>query len=621
MPHQPGRRLAALTAALALGIAGTSAGQDIHLNQIGFETTGPKVATVASPATGPLPWRIQAADGTVVLQGASHVFGDDAASGQHLHIVDLSALTTPGEHHVLVIGEASSHPFRITDRPFAGLAQDALAFFYQNRAGVPILAEHVARPDLARPAGHVAEIATCVFGPDLRGFDWPGCDARRDVSGGWYDAGDHGKYVVNGGISVWTLVNAHERASVMGLAIFADGAADIPEAGNGVSDLLDEARVQLEFLLRMQIPDGERVWVPVALRADGTPELAQIDGGGLAHHKVHDRNWTALPTAPADAPAERLLAPPSTAATLNLAAAAAQCARVWRELDPAFSASCLIAARRAWDAAARHPGLRAYEGFDGGGAYGDDETDDEAYWAAAELYATTGEAAFLEAARASPYWLAGPAAGTRPTGDITWAATAALGSLTLATAAPGLAAADRDTVRRHLIASADDYVTAAARQGYGQPQIGPDVDWGSNGDLANRALILGMAHDLTGERAYRDAMVGALDYLLGRNPLDQSYISGWGARPMVHPHHRFWARGIDPAWPAPPAGVLSGGPNSKAMSDPVARVMQGRCAPLLCWADDARAYALNEVTINWNAPLVWLAAFLDPVPDRLRGED
>lgn len=134
-------------------------------------------------------------------------------------------------------------------------------------------------------------------------------------------------------------------------------------------------------------------------------------------------------------------------------------------------------------------------------------------------------------------------------------------------------------------------------------------------------MILGMAHDLTGQRVYRDAMVGALDYLLGRNPLDQSYISGWGARPMVHPHHRFWATGIDPAWPAPPAGVLSGGPNSKAMSDPVARAMQGRCAPLLCWADDARAYALNEVTINWNAPLVWLAAFLDPVPDRLRGED
>jgi len=621
MPQYPRLCLAAAAGAAFLIAAGASAGQDIRLNQIGFETTGPKLATVATPATTPLTWRVQAADGAVVLEGRTRVFGNDAASGQHLHTVDLSGLTAPGEAYVLAVGSATSRPFRVTNRPFAGLSQDALAFFYQNRAGVPILAGHVARPDLARPAGHVSEIATCMFGPDQRGFDWPGCDGQRDVSGGWYDAGDHGKYVVNGGIAVWTLVNAHERARARGLAPFADGTADIPEAGNGVDDLLDEARVQLEFLLRMQIPDGERVWAPVALRADGAPELAQIDGGGLAHHKVHDRRWTPLPTAPADAPAERLLAPPSTAATLNLAAAAAQCARVWRELDPAFSARCLLAARRAWDAAARHPRLRAYEGFDGGGAYGDDNTEDELYWAAAELYAATGEAAFLAAARASPYWLAGPSAGGTPTGDITWAATGALGTVTLATVTTGLTAADRDTAQRNLVASADAYVAAAARQGYGQPQIGPDIDWGSNGDLANRALILGVAHDLTGARPYRDAMVQALDYLLGRNPLDQSYISGWGARPMMHPHHRFWARGVDPAWPAPPAGVLSGGPNSKAMADPVAQAMRGSCAPLLCWADDAGAYALNEVTINWNAPLVWLAAFLDPVPDRLRGED
>lgn len=609
------QKLTAMASAVALlGLAGAVEAQDVRLNQVGFTTTGPKAATVVTDSPRPLAWRVRAANGAVVVSGQTTVFGPDSASGEQVHTVDLSALDTPGEDYVLEVGAARSHPFSVADRPFAALKRDALAFFYQSRAGVPILADHVARPDLARPAGHVVELATCFAGTDQGGTVWPGCDYSLDVTGGWYDAGDHGKYVVNGGISVWTLVNAWERAATRGLTPFGDGGAAGPDGGNGVDDLLDEARYQLEFLLRMQIPVGAQVWVPAGRSADGATQLARIDGGGLAHHKVHDRSWTPLPTAPADAPAERLLYPPSTAATLNLAAAAAQCARVWREIDPAFADRCLTAARRAWAAAERHPQLYAHEAFDGGGAYGDRDVRDEAYWAAAELYAATGEAAFLEAARASPYWLAGPSTGRTPTGDITWGATAALGTITLATIPMRLAPADRVRARRSLIASADAHVAAAARQGYGLPLAGADVDWGSNGDLANRALILGVAHDLAGARAYRDTLVQALDYLLGRNPLDRSYITGWGDRPMTNPHHRFWARGVDPAWPAPPAGVLSGGPNSRGMADPVARALQGRCAPLTCWADDAAAYALNEVTINWNAPLVWLAAFLDPVP-------
>jgi endoglucanase len=43
----------------------------------------------------------------------------------------------------------------------------------------------------------------------------------------------------------------------------------------------------------------------------------------------------------------------------------------------------------------------------------------------------------------------------------------------------------------------------------------------------------------------------------------------------------------------------------------VARTMKGQCAPQTCWADDYRAFTQNEVTINWNAPLFWVAAWLD----------
>ncbi len=344
---------AALLAAASVATAQVSDPSPVRMNQAGFETSGPKAATVVSAAAAPLPWRVVDPAGATVAEGVTSVFGADAASGERVHQIDFSALTRPGDGYRLAVGGQTSRPFAITARPFARLKYDAMAYFYQNRAGVPITADHVARPDLARPAGHAHETATCFSGVDQRGTTWPGCDYTLDVTGGWYDAGDHGKYVVNGGISVWTLVNAAERARRLGQGAFADGRLDIPEAGNGVDDLLDEARYQIDFLLRMQIPDGATARVPEGQIPPGRAplRLIEIDAGGMAHHKVHDRNWTALPTAPANAPAERLLYPPSTAATLNLAAVAAQCARVWREVDPAFAETCMTSARRAWTAA------------------------------------------------------------------------------------------------------------------------------------------------------------------------------------------------------------------------------------------------------------------------------
>jgi len=99
--------------------------------------------------------------------------------------------------------------------------------------------------------------------------------------------------------------------------------------------------------------------------------------------------------------------------------------------------------------------------------------------------------------------------------------------------------------------------------------------------------------------------------VLGRNPLDRSYVTGFGANPVRNPHHRFWAHSLDPRMPPPPPGVLSGGPNSTSMGDTIASTMKGKCAPQRCWTDQAYAFTMNEVAINWNAPLFWVAAYLD----------
>jgi endoglucanase len=135
--------------------------------------------------------------------------------------------------------------------------------------------------------------------------------------------------------------------------------------------------------------------------------------------------------------------------------------------------------------------------------------------------------------------------------------------------------------------------------------------WGSNSDFANRGIILALAYDISGEAAYRDEVVNVMDYLLGRNPLGRSYVTGYGERPSENPHHRFWAHSLDPALPPPPPGALVGGANNQWPADAVARRIHPQCQAQTCYADEIGAYSLNEVAINWNAPLFWIAAFLD----------
>ena len=138
----------------------------------------------------------------------------------------------------LACSPAGAQPIDHSASLYRRLAHDALSYFYHNRSGTPIEARYAGGEQWARPAGHPSEKVSCFAGLDSNGNKWPGCDYVLDVSGGWYDAGDHGKYVVNGGISLWTLLNLYE---VRGNSpLFTDGRHPIPEAGNGVNDLLDE---------------------------------------------------------------------------------------------------------------------------------------------------------------------------------------------------------------------------------------------------------------------------------------------------------------------------------------------------------------------------------------------
>jgi endoglucanase len=574
----------------------------VLVDQVGYLPARPKIATVRSDAPAPLDWTLLDGGGRPVARGRTVPAGRDAASGDAVHVADFSAHRAPGEGYVLDVAGERSHPFAIRADLFHKLKYDALAYFYQNRSGIPIVMPYAGDVKWTRPAGHLSDREV----PCLQAA---ACGYKLDVSGGWYDAGDHGKYVVNGGIAVWTLLDLHERLAGLGrsAADFGDGKLSIPEQGNGVPDLLDEARWELEWILKMQVPDGH----PLA---------------GMAHHKMHDRAWTELATGPHQDHQPRYLFPPSTAATLNLAAVAAQGARIWRTLDPPFAARCLAAAASAYAAAEEHPAIlvRAPQQSSGGGPYDDPDVGDEFYWAAAELFITTGETRYRQAMARSPHWLAVPTTadpGDRPAGaptTMSWQQTAALGSLSLAVQPEGrvgLAAGERAQLRRNLLAAADLYVAIIGQQGYRSP-LRPGAKgypWGSNSNVVNDLLVVALAYDLSHDRRYLDAVATGMDYLLGRNPLDKCYVSGYGSRPLVHPHHRFWAAQYNFRFPPPPPGALAGGPNS-GIEDPTAKAAGLRgCAPQKCYVDHIEAWSLNEVAINWNAPLAWVAAFLDEV--------
>jgi endoglucanase len=582
-------------------------GPRVRVNQVAYLPFGPKHATLVTDATDPLAFQLSDADGRAVLAGATVPLGMDPSSGLNVHDIDFSSVTEVGEGYTLTADEETSYAFAIDETAYERLRSDTLRVYYTQRSGEAIDGD-VAGAAYARPAGHISSPADgavnqgdldvpCQAAEDslpIYGEPWT-CDYTLDVAGGWYDAGDHGKYVVNGGISVYQLLNAFERTKLAPTAdpgALGDGTLHVPEVGNGVPDVLDEARFELEFFLSMIVPEGE----PLA---------------GMVHHKVHDNEWTGLPLLPHEDPMTRWLHRPSTAATLNLVATAAQAARLFAPYDEAFSRRLLRAARRGWTAALAHPDLYApaADGADGGGAYDDSDVSDEFYWAAAELYLTTGERRYLKHVLGSPHHTDD----VFPPEGFYWGGVAALGRLDLALVPSALP--DRSRVIQSVIDGANGYLGDEAASAFGHPYLpyGGVYVWGSNGQILNNLVVLAAAYDLTADESFRHGVLSGMDYLFGRNALDVSYVTGYGTVFSQNMHSRWYAHQLDPALPNPPLGTVAGGPNSIAEQwDPTAQRLFGMqgCAPQFCYVDDINSWSTNELAINWNAPLAWLASFV-----------
>jgi endoglucanase len=540
----------------------------VRVNQVGYVPGRVMRATlvVDGPGGEPVGFAVRDVSGQKVHSGRSQPWPVDPTSGQHVHVLDFTDLGrrpgATGSGFRIEADGAVSHPFAIRQDLYEGLASDALRFFRLMRCGAPVDVT-----GYERPAGHLGDRAVPAWtGPDAERL-YPGwaCAGTFDVSGGWYDAGDYGKYVTSGALAQWQLLGT--------LGVLTASQKDFHRR------IVDECRWQLDWLLRMQVPAGD----PLA---------------GMAFHRVHGTEWSPLPGAPHEDPTGRVLHRPSTTATLHVAAAAAHAARLLRAGDPPYADTLLTAARTAYVAAQRNPTLLAPDdaGAHGGGPYNDDDPADDFYWAATELWLATGEPAYHRDMLASPEHTADA---FDPSGFDFHRVTAP--------ARLDLALAGHGSVRE----AADRFLAIAERQPWGQPYAPADGwDWGSNGRILNNLVVLAVAHLTTGDARYHDAVAGGVDYLFGRNALGQSYVTGYGSDCSSHQRTRQFGHDLDPTLPPPPPGALAGGANSRHTPGFPSDPRLAGLPPQLHYLDEPTSEVTNDVCIRWNAPLVWIATYL-----------
>ncbi|WP_229258787.1 glycoside hydrolase family 9 protein [Duganella flavida] len=558
---------------IALGLSALPASSfaaQIKLNQLGYLPASAKVAVVPGTENGARQFAIiKAGSNDVVQSGTLGVAQWSSDAGESVRLADFSGLQTPGRYQLRVEGMPDSLPFEVSANAYAALNAASIRAYYLNRASIALDAQHAGI--YARAAGH----------PDTQVLVHASAASAARPAGtvisspkGWYDAGDYNKYIVNSGISTYTLLAAYEDFP----DFFRKQTLNIPESGNGKPDLLNEALWNLEWMLTMQDPN---------------------DGG--VYHKLTNLSFDGM-VMPEKAIMPRYVVQKSTAAALDFAAVMATASRVYAPFDKALSQRMLAASKAAWQWAQAHPRDYYQQPKDvSTGDYGDKDVSDEFAWAAAELYISTGDDAYYQAMHAPEVQATVP----------TWSDVRSLAWLSLARHRQQLTgAADQQLIASRVTTLSQRLANQWKQSAYGIVMQTGDYVWGSSAVALNQSMVLLHGYRLTGKREYLDAAQSGLDYVLGRNAVDTSFVTGQGTRSALHPHHRpSVADGID----APVPGFLVGGPQPGQQDKKDCSVPYPSSLPAKSWLDHACSYASNEIAINWNAPLVYVSAALQAI--------
>jgi endoglucanase len=556
----------------------------IKLNQIGFYPYAPKQAVITGSVTNTNFYIISLPALDTVFAGTLSDEKKSTNSSIKTRIADFSGLTKKGTY-LLSTSAGHSPQFDIKNGAGYQAGVASLKGFYYQRVSMPLEEKYAGK--WHRSAGH----------PDTTVYIHPSAAsaARPEGTiisspGGWYDAGDYNKYIVNSGITMGTLLSAYEDFP----GYFRSLNTNIPESNDAIPDILNETIYNLRWMLTMQDPS---------------------DGG--VYNKCTNASFDGM-VMPGITKEPRYVVQKGTAATLDFTAVMAQASRILKKFSkqlPKLADSCNKAAAKAWQWALQNPSLAynqnainaTHKPAISTGGYGDRNFADEWLWAAAELYLTTKDEKYYDSLAVHlkdnltlPAWP-------------NVAMLAYYSCVRLRKQIPALHTADIDAMKQKVLAIADDYLQHLPASAFytvmGQSRT--NFIWGSNSVAANQGILLINAYRLTGLKKYMDAALTNLDYLLGRNATGYCFVTGLGSKSTMFPHHRpSEADGIKDPVP----GLLAGGPNPG---------MQDRCKyeftePETAYTDLECSYASNEIAINWNAPLVYLANAIEALKTKVK---
>jgi len=512
--------------------------------------------------------------------GFDHVIEDDATE-EFVYRLDFSAVRRLGNYYLSVDGVGRSHDFLISSTTYNDVFRKVMKGFYYQRSGVALTSEYAST--WSRPS----EYETDAF--IYKGFD--GSEILHgdhvNTAGGWRDAGDPNKKVVPASVSVHQLMMLYEH--------FGDKPSraswNIPDDKDfgDVSDLLIEIKVCIDWLLKMQREDGA-VWHAVT--------QAEFFLSGLGHEDTNPR----------------YLMPVSTTATANFAAALAQASRIFEDLDPLYATQCLDMAVKAWNAlddesiwenptingangAKQYPEIEGYSidppGINMTANYEDTEDADERYWAAVELFLATEESIFYDYVEMHLE--------TNIFYPSLWPEVADMASFSYAMGMKDTDDPLYEQVRTAISAYADAYIARSDTTGFGLAMSSADYFWGSNNVVGQFAYTMILAHEITERQEYLVLAQNHLNYILGSNSLNQTFISDIGDQPVEAIFHLPSQHdGIEQVVP----GLIPGGPNQFLVPTDLvhsALLINEDPPPAKCYIDSKYSFASNETTILESA--------------------
>ncbi len=549
----------------------------LRVDQSGYRTSGQKQARVVCPADlvnktifsnirSSTFFYIIDTTGSIVYSNTLSGPVYDPASGDITYKADFTPLTayTGDNFHLEVSFLGRSYPFSIKDDVFKDAFSVSMKALYYQRCGMALEPKYAGA--WSRNACHTND----GYYPFNSGY---GIAYHIPSRGGWHDAGDSGKKFMAAGIGVDAMLLLCEMfpSKIRGINL------NIPESGNHVPDMLNEIRYELDWALTMQFTNG-----------------------GVCHELDADLYYNDLPERER---AKRYLTAQTTLASADFAGMMSIASRVYRPYDAAFADKCLAAAKKAWFFLENNPTILPVNGiftnFPVSIGYKDSDDSDERFWAAAELFRTTGENIPYNDYVKNNYKVF---SNTR----LNWEHVAELGAVTYLLSESG-----DSTVKNHfktaLTNLAEKYYRSMQMNGYPTSHTTNDYFWGSLGSMCYEAFTMIYAAKVTGMQKYVNAAEDELHYILGVNPLDYCFISSLGTKSITQLHHlQSQFDGIDPCVP----GLLVGGANKDRETWKQFESKLPAETPMAkCFIDDAEYWFFTEPAINQQGAVVFLSGY------------